>query len=83
MNSLAPVRPQHRGNLEVVGRAFAALQHRDDVKGVWALREEAFWSAEVRGDLLCMLAGENEELEAGIGGCKILDVHLSRVGCAH
>jgi hypothetical protein len=67
----------------MVDRVLAALQDRDDVKGIAQLVEDALWPIEVRGDLLCVRGGENEELEAGIGGRKVLDVHLSRVRRAH
>jgi hypothetical protein len=83
-DSLAPVRTQDGRDVEVVGRALAALQDGDDVKGVSVLVEEALGPAEVPGDFLrVLLAGEHEELEAGVGGREVLDVHLACVGRAH
>jgi len=77
------VRAQHGRDIEIVGRVLAALQDGDDAKGVSVLVEETFGLAEVRCDLLRVLAGEHEEFEAGIRGREVLDVHLSRVGSAH
>lgn len=77
------MRAQHGRDLDIVDRVLAALQDGDDVKGVSALVEEAFGLAEVRRDLLRVLAGENEDFEAGIRGREVLDVYLSRVGGAH
>lgn len=77
------MRPQHGGELEIVGRVLAALQNGDDVKGVSVLVEEALGLGEVRCDLLRVVAGEKEEFEAGIRGREVLNVHLSCVGGAH
>lgn len=77
------MRTQHGRDIEIVGRVLAALQDGDDVKGVSVLVEEAFGRAEVRCDLLGVLAGEHEKFEAGIRGREVLDVHLARVRGAH
>jgi hypothetical protein len=80
------VRPQHRGKLEIIGRVFAALQDRDDLKGVSvALVQETFRTVEICGDAVRMrvIAGEHEELEANIGRREILYVYLTRVGGAY
>lgn len=77
------MRAQHGGDLEIVDRALVTLHDGDDAKGVSVLVEEAFGLAEVRRDLWRVIAGENEEFEAGIRGREVLDVHLSRVGGAH
>ena len=80
------MRPQHRGNLEIIGCAFAALQDRDDLKGVSVvLVQETLWTVEMCGDTVRMLvvAGEHEELEASIGRREILNVYLTRICGAH
>jgi hypothetical protein len=80
------VRPQHGGKLEIIGRAFAALQDSDDLKSVSVvLFQETLRAVEICGDAVRMrvIAGEHEELEASIGRSKILYVYLTCVSGAH
>jgi hypothetical protein len=80
------VRPQHRGKLEIIGRVFAALQDRDDLKGVSVVFiQETLLTVEICGDAVRMrvVTREHEELEASIGRRKILYVYLTCVSGAH
>ena len=68
-NSLAPVRPQHRGKLEIIHRILATLQDRDDLKSVSVdFVKKTLRNVEICGNLVRMrvIAGEHEELEASI-----------------
>jgi len=80
------VRPQHGGKLEIIDRIFAALQDRDDLKGVSVvLVQETFREVEICRDVvrMCVNAGEHKELEACIGRREILYVYLTRVSGTH
>ena len=81
------MRPEHGGKLKVVDCVLAALQDGDDLKGISVvLVEEALWLVEIcsyRLRVRVPLAGENEQLEATIGGRQILYVHLPRISGAH
>lgn len=80
------MRPQQGGKLEIIGGAFAALQDRDDLKGVSVvLVQETIRTVEICGDAVRVrvIAGEHEELEASIGRREILYVDLTRVSGAH
>ncbi len=80
------MRPQYGRKLEIIDRIFAALQDRDDLKGVSAvLVQETLRTVEICGDVVRVrvLSGEHEELKADIGRREVLYVNLARVGGAH
>lgn len=78
------MRPQHGRKLEIIGRVFAALHDRDDLKSVSVvLVQETLRTGEICGDAVRVITREYEELEASIRRREILYVYLTRVSGAH
>jgi hypothetical protein len=62
---------------------LVTTQDCDDAVRVASLVEEAFGSLEEKGNFVCVLPWEDEELETRIRGRQILDVDFSSIGRAH